>query len=83
MQDACNLVNKIIFSKKKLNNHEIFNVCSNKPISLTHIIKKVNDITVKKPILNKRKLQDADVIKTHGSNIKILKTFRKAKFYLY
>ena len=80
VQDACNLVNKIIFSKKKLNNHEIFNVCSNKPISLTHIIKKVNDITVKKPILNKRKLQDADVIKTHGSNIKILKTFGKQNF---
>ena len=80
VKDACNLVNEIIFSKKKLNNHEIFNICSNKPINLTDVIKKINDITLKRPILYKRKLQEADVIKTHGNNIKILKTFKKQNF---
>ena len=80
IKDACNLVYKIIFTKKKLNNHEIFNICSNKPINLTDIIKNVNDITFRKPTLNKRKLQDADVIKTHGNNTKILKILGKQKY---
>ncbi len=80
VRDACNLVYKIIFSKRKLNYHEIFNICSNKPIKLTSIIKNVNDITSKKPNLHRRKLQDADVIKTHGNNIKILKILGKQNF---
>ena len=65
--DACKIISKLIFSKKKLK-HEIFNVCSNKPKKLNDIIKIINSLTQKKPKLFKRKLQKADVVKTHGSN---------------
>ncbi len=68
--DVCEIISKIIFIKKKLK-HEIFNVCSNKPKKLTDIIKKINFLTQKKPKLFKRKLQQADVVKTHGANKKI------------
>ena len=68
--DACKIISKLVFTKKKLN-HEIFNICSNKPKKLTDIIKKINLLTQKKPKLFKRKLQKADVVKTHGNNKKI------------
>ena len=68
--DACKIISKLIFTKKKLK-HEIFNICSNKPQKLTDIIKKINFLTLKYPKLIKRKLQKADVIKTHGTNKKI------------
>ena len=68
--DASRIISKLVFNKKKLK-HEIFNVCSNKPKKLTNIIKKINFLTQKKPKLFKRKLQQADVVKTHGANKKI------------
>ncbi len=68
--DVSKIISKLVFSKKKLK-HEIFNVCSNKPKRLTDIIKKINFLTLKKPKILKRKLQLADVIKTHGANKEI------------
>ena len=68
--DVCKIISKLAFTKKKIN-HEIFNVCSNNPKKLTDIIKKINFFTQKNPKLFKRKLQQADVVKTHGSNKKI------------
>ncbi len=68
--DVCKIISKLLFSKKKLD-HEIFNICSNKPKKLTDIIEKINSLTNKKPKLFKRKLQQADVVKTHGANKKI------------
>tara|TARA_B100001057_G_scaffold495411_1_gene594379 strand:+ start:2770 stop:3732 length:963 start_codon:yes stop_codon:yes gene_type:complete len=68
--DACKIISELVFTKKKLN-HEIFNICSNNPKKLTDIIKKINFLTQKKPKLFKRKLQKADVVKTHGTNKKI------------
>ena len=70
ISDVSKIISKLIYSKKKLK-HEIFNVCSNKPKKLNDIIKKVNFLTQKKPKLFKRKLQKADVVKTHGNNKKI------------
>ena len=70
ISDVSKIISKLIYSKKKLK-HEIFNVCSNKPKKLNDIIKKVNFLTQKKPKLFKRKLQQADVVKTHGNNKKI------------
>ncbi len=77
--DACKIISKLVFSKKKLK-HEIFNICSNKPKKLNDIIKKINSLTHKKPKLFKRKLQQADVIKTHGANNKIKSFIGNQKF---
>ncbi len=77
--DVSMIISKLIFSKKKLK-HEIFNVCSNNPKKLTDIIKKINFLTQKKPKLIKRKLQQADVVKTHGTNKKIKNYIGNQKF---
>ncbi len=79
IQDVCKIIKKIIYSKKKISN-DIFNICSDNPINLSKIIFQINTLTQKKPKLFKRSLQQADVIKTHGSNKKIISKFGKHKF---
>ena len=60
--------------------HQIFNICSNNPIKLLDIIDELNRLTTKKPKIYRRRLQEADVIKTHGSNKKILSIIGNRKF---
>ena len=79
IQDACKILKKLIFSKKKINN-QILNICSNNPTNLLKVINEINILTSKKPRLFRRSLQKADVIKTHGSNKKILNKVGKIKF---
>ena len=78
--DACEIIEKLIFSKKKQMKHQIFNICSNNPIKLLDIINELNRLTTKKPKIYRRRLQEADVIKTHGSNKKILSIIGNRKF---
>ena len=79
IEDVCKIVAKLIFSKKSIDN-QIFNICSDKPINLSKIMDKINKLTDRRPKLFKRSLQKADVIKTHGSNKKIIKKIGKIKF---
>tara|TARA_B100001093_G_C26827419_1_gene1014663 strand:+ start:136 stop:1098 length:963 start_codon:yes stop_codon:yes gene_type:complete len=78
IQDSVKMVYKL-FRSKKLKGHDVFNICSNKPLKLNKIIKIVEKNMGKIKITNK-KLQLADVIKTHGNNSKI-KKFLKYKDY--
>jgi len=75
-------VNKILYKliNKKFKNHTIFNVCSNKPIKITQVLKLINKYTLKKPKVIKISKQKADLVKTHGSNVRINK-FLKFKNY--
>ena len=58
---------------------EIFNICSNKPISLKKIISFYRDkIPNTKIIIGKK--QKLDVYKTHGDNKKIISKIKKFKF---
>ena len=72
----CKLMKKNIKSK-----HEVFNICSNNPMSLMKFINLMNHIARKKTKVKKIKLQKADVIKTHGDNSKLLKYIKKNEFY--
>jgi len=69
IKDTTNIMEKLLNFKTK-KNHEIFNICSNKPIKLNKIIQSLNTLT-KPPKIKKTKFQKADVLKTHGSNKKI------------
>ena len=80
IEDVCKIMKKLISSKKKKISHEIYNICSNKPVKLISVINSINVLTTKKPKLNKRGLQEADVVKTHGSNKKILSKIGYQKF---
>jgi UDP-glucuronate 4-epimerase len=67
IRDAVNIMK--ILLKKKINNHSIFNICSNNPINILDVI---NAFKAKKflkfKLINKHL---ADVLTTHGSNMKI------------
>tara|TARA_B100001123_G_C15343016_1_gene1035831 strand:- start:7316 stop:8287 length:972 start_codon:yes stop_codon:yes gene_type:complete len=80
INDVCEIMKRLIFSKKKTLNHEIYNICSNNPIKLISVINSINSFTGKKPKTFKRGLQKADVVKTHGSNKKILTFVGQQKF---
>ena len=74
--DVFELINKLIVKKTK--QHDVYNFCSNSPIDISKIVKKIKSrykIKVKlKP------LQRADIIKTHGSNVKIINKTKYKKF---
>jgi UDP-glucuronate 4-epimerase len=58
--------------KKKIDKrHKIFNICSNRPIKITQIIKIFDEYLGGKLNIKNIKINSADVFKTHGSNIKI------------
>ena len=69
----------LLKNHKKLNNFDIFNICSNNPINLKEIILflKKNKIS---PKIKKVTLQKADILKTHGDNSKLLKFIKFNKF---
>ena len=79
IQDVCKILKKLIYSKFK-HQHSILNICSNKPLKLTNIIKKINDLTLNKPKIIKRSLQRVDIIKTHGDNNLVKKISGIKKF---
>ena len=60
------------FKKKKQDNFfEVFNVCSNKPINLKKYLNYIEKNLDKKAKIKNLKLQQGDVVKTHGDNKKI------------
>ena len=67
INDVCKILKKLIYSKLKYK-HLIINICSNKPLKLTKIIKEIDNLTLNKPKIKKRSLQKADILKTHGDN---------------
>ena len=68
INDVC----KILFllkNKISLKNNVILNICSNKPYKLTYIIDLINKFSnVGTAQIKKRKMQKADILKTHGNN---------------
>ena len=77
--DAIEIMYLLLKKHNRLKNFEIFNICSNKPVKLKDIVKflKKNNVN---PKIKKINLQQADILKTHGDNSKLLKTVKFNKF---
>lgn len=78
IDDVINLL--VLLIKKKINNkHQVFNVCSNKPLNILNIAKYINNNlgNFKMKYIKKHK---ADVLKTHGNNKRIKKITNYKKF---
>jgi UDP-glucuronate 4-epimerase len=67
-----NLILYNLLKSKKFSGNEILNICSNKPLNIIKLVKNIERKS-KKIKIYKRKMQKADVIKTHGDNTKIKK----------
>ena len=75
-------VNKILYKilkSNKITSGEIINICSNNPINILKLVKIVEKLSNKISI-RKRKIQKADVYKTHGDNKKIIRLKAIKKF---
>ncbi len=77
--DAIEIMYLLLKKHNRLKNFEIFNICSNKPVKLKDIVKflKKNNVN---PKIKKINLQQADILKTHGDNSKLLKIVKFKKF---
>ena len=77
IDDAVNMTLKV-FRDKNLKNHNIFNICNSKPISLKNILKIFNDY---KKLNNIKHItfQRGEVKDTYGSSVKFEKYFKKIK----
>ena len=63
VKDICQILNLLIKVKPK-KKHEVYNICSNKPVKLMSIISKIDVLTKKKAKITKRILQKGDIYKT-------------------
>ena len=79
VDDVIEILIRLIKKHKKLKVNDIFNICSNNPQKLKNILNfmKKNNIL---PKIKKVSLQQADIIKTHGDNKKIIKITGFKKF---
>ena len=73
-----NYILEKLLNKKNQKNHEIFNICAGNTVNLKTIIKKLKKI--EKIKIRNLPLHRADLLKTHGSNKKLLKSIGKFKF---
>ena len=74
--DVVEAITKLI--KKNFKKHEIFNICSDKPVNIYDIVKnfiKNHSVKVKLTEIHK-----ADILKTHGSKKKLTKNISKIKY---
>ena len=78
IDDVIEILNRLIYFNNQ-RKHEIFNICSNRPIKLNKILTFLNTLT-KIPKIKKVGFQKGDVLKTHGSNFKIIKSLKFKKF---
>ena len=79
IEDVINMVFNLFLKYRKIKIFDYFNLCSNNPINLMKIINHIVKRTGKAK-LKRVEFQKADVLKTHGSNKKILKLIKYKKF---
>ena len=80
IDDAVEMVEKLLL-KKNLNKFQVFNICSNNPTKLSKILKIFSKLRKnnKNKFIAYQEFQSGDVLKTHGSNTKILNVIKKYK----
>ena len=77
IQDVIKILNKIILTKFR--GHDILNICSNKPYSVKKILKFL-DQNYGKPKIKHQKKLNVEVLKTHGSNAKLIRLLKFKNF---
>ena len=77
INDVVFILKKLI--SKKITGPEIYNICSNKPIKVSKVLSKLNILYGQPKISHKGKLS-IEVLKTHGSNLKIKKIINIKNF---
>ncbi len=79
INDVVEILHRLLINNKKLKRNDVLNICSNKPINLLNVISFMTKNGIK-PKISKVKLQQADILKTHGDNKKLFKYVGIQKF---
>jgi UDP-glucuronate 4-epimerase len=79
IEDVKNIIAKLIINKK-LKKYQVFNICSSKPVSILKLSLIIQNFLKLKNNIIKVQKHKADVLVTHGSNIKIKKFLKIKKF---
>ena len=79
IDDVVEILHKLLKNNKKLKKNDVLNICSNKPMNLLNVISFMMKNGIK-PKIAKVKLQQADILKTHGDNKKLFKYIGRKKF---
>ncbi len=79
IDDVTKIILKIYKNKKHIQNNDIFNICGSQPISLLHLVKLFRNNVGKSKII-KRPFQRGDILKSYGSNKKLVKVLGKLEF---
>ncbi len=79
IDDVVHFLEKMKNLKQKIN-YSIYNICSSKPIGLMKYLNEIEKNLRSKAKIKYMNLQKGDVIKTHGDNKKIIKSFGRHKF---
>jgi UDP-glucuronate 4-epimerase len=77
--DLVKMMGILLLNHKKLKDNDVLNVCSNQPINLKKVIAFLQKQKIR-PVIKKKSLQKADILKTHGDNTKILKITKYKNF---
>lgn len=81
IKDVTEILDKLISLKKIFKGHHVYNVCSGRPTNLMYFIKQIEKNYGKNCKIKKIKKQNIEILKTHGSNKKILSLIKKNKFH--
>ncbi len=79
IKDVVKIMEILLLNHKKLKDSDVLNVCSNQPINLKKIITFLQKKKIR-PVIKKKSLQKADILKTHGDNKKILRITKYKNF---
>lgn len=80
VEDVADCLAKLLLNMNLNNKFNIYNISNSKPVSIKKIINLLKGYTKLQPKLSYLKMQQGDVKKTHGSNIKLLRVIGRIKF---
>ena len=78
IDDVINIIINLSKSNLIKEKNDIFNICGSKPISLIHLVELFKKIVGNSKII-KRAFQEGDILKSYGSNKKLIKVLGKIK----
>lgn len=78
IQDVSKILVKLVRSKNT-KGHKILNICSNNPLKVSKILNKI-DLLYGKPKIKYQNRLSIEVLKTHGSNLKLKKYIKFKSF---
>ena len=79
IDDVINIILKLSKINKSIKKNDIFNICGSHPVSLIHLVKIFKKNVGSSKII-KRSFQKGDIIKSYGSNKKLIRVLGNFKF---